>query len=156
MFKVEDLMMIRDTEYKGELNWRANLWGDNSWLFIHKEEGIVAEIVLLDDFSCMKVDDFEVRPEIRKNGIGRVVIKLCMDYALEQDKKGLTGESTDFAMPFWSKLGADLEIEDEDDECFNCDNNCEECSLYNKNEVNLTPFILKSRSFYSYYASRVK
>lgn len=116
-------------------------------LFVEKETSqILAKISMIDDFSYIKIDNFEVKPGIRREGIAREYIKLFTNYVISLDKKGLTGDSTQEAAPFCHRIDAEIILPD------NCNGDCDSCEYYGENE--LSEFTLKPRSFYSYYETR--
>lgn len=154
MIYENEILMILEKDYKGSDTWRGDLsmYGDDSFLFVEKETNqILAEIAMIDDFSYMKIDNFEVKPGIRREGIARECIKLFMDYVISLGKKGLTGDSTQEATPFWHRIGAEIIFLDD---CNDCDGDCDSCEYYDEDELN--EFTLKPRSFYSYYETRKK
>ena len=152
MIYEKEIFMVLEKDYNGGDTWRGDLsmFGDDVFLFIDKETNrILAEIAMIDDFSYMKIDNFEVRPGVRSKGIARECIKLFMDYVISIGKKGLIGDSTQEAAPFWHRIGAKITFSDS---CNDCNGDCDSCPYYDEYELN--EFILKPRSFYSYYAAK--
>ena len=148
----KEILMILEKDYKGSDTGRGDLsmYGDDIFLFIDNDaDKIIGELVAIDDFSYMKIDDFAVRPGIRKKGVAKECIKLFMDYAISLGKKGLTGDATQEATPFWHRIGAEIIFPDD---CNDCSGDCDSCEYYDEDELN--EFTLKSRSFYSYYETR--
>lgn len=147
----KSILMIQSEEYNGKDEWKSDFClHDDSLLFIDKaSNNILAEVIIVDDFSYIQIDSFEVKRTLRNKGVARECIKILMDYSLSLGKKGLTGGATQDATAFWSRIGADITFSDE---CDYCNGDCDSCEYYDEDELN--DFILKPMSFYSYYETR--
>lgn len=151
MINNKEILMILEEEYDGKDEWRADLCDyDDNWLFVDAAtNNILAEATVLDDFSYMKVDCFEVKRGLRNVGVGRECIKLLMDYSISLGKKGLSGDATQEGTGFWHRIGADIILPNE---CNSCNEECDSCEHYDVDDLN--EFVLKIRPFYSYYETR--
>lgn len=109
---LKKITMVNLEEYEGTIDWRANLYDTDVYLFIF-DNNVIAEAVLFDDYNGIIVDNIETR--LRKVGIGTYVVKKISDYAKDKGKKIIKGESVPEAEMFWSSFNANFKYSEEDD-----------------------------------------
>ena len=138
MINTNDLKMIHGSNYNGDDNWMFYINDEDVYFFIY-ENKVVAEAVLFNNhFSSpdyIRIYDFQVNPKLKRKGFGRATVNKIMEYALKNNKLGISGESTYDAYEFWLNLGAEFK-EDNDD-----NNNIDEDDNYYGDK--LIPFIIK-------------
>ena len=109
---LKKITMVNLEEYEGTIDWRANLYDTDVYLFIF-DNNVIAEAVLFDDYNGIIVDNIETR--LRKVGIGTYVVKKISDYAKDKGNKIIKGESVPEAEMFWSSFNANFKYSEEDD-----------------------------------------
>ena len=138
---LKTITMVKLEDYKGSIDWRADLYDESVYLFI-SEGKVIAEAILFDwfegKFDYITIDNMEVR--YKGEGIGTSVVKIISDYARKEGKVGIYGESVSEALDFWNSLNVSFES-NEDDPCMSCEH-CEfdECDDYDFDE--LSPFYI--------------
>lgn len=138
MINIDDLKVVRALNYNGDEKWMFYLDDESAYFFIYNNQ-VVAEIVLYDEFNYIRIYDFQIKSNLRKQGFGKAVVYKIFDYALKNNKIGICGESTYDAYDFWNALG--VEFEENSDDCI--DDNYEDDDYSFEEEV-LTPFKLEN------------
>lgn len=109
---LENIKMVNLEEYEGAIDWRAYLYDTSVYLFLFNEK-VIAEAVLFDDSNSIIIDNIETR--FKNIGIGTYTVKRISDYAKENRKKLIKGESVPEAEIFWSSFNAQFKYDDKDD-----------------------------------------